>query len=566
MLKELEYRGNYKSCMYKYVEPTTHPSKLFGEFLAQGTINSIVNSTPSRDFPFMRYKPPTEADLTKHLARFAEPRPFRGDLFFAVRTDLRRRLTRLEGRHPDEPLISEWLRPGNLYKVVTESDTSAGLRWAKLGLKSKNDARMAATAVAVKTLESLVSKGETYFSPPGKLAGRGKLVDVREEDGKKDGRLIVVPDMERHLLGSLASKPYTQVCMGVNKSRGGTMIGMGPFGGWYNALSDACERLNPVGYLMIDYSGYDQTVPAEVIQWAFDHIRTYFTSDPGSNAYWASEYDNLVNMDIAMPNGDVYRKRRGVSSGDPWTSQVDSLANWACTTWTLDSLGVDAAVWTFGDDVLVAITGTEIPLSELPARFSAEVMRLAGLEAKMKATYTSPILSIHGQEPVANKSPSFLSNYFMHRAGQIMPARLTEDAFLGLAYPERNYEGEAESFNYEWELGRVSGYYLVYFWNYQVRNLLHLYHDFLITKIRAEGRLIEMSKLDEQLRKLLDIPLTTFLLEWSVRLPRVSEVIGLYVTGVVTREGGEVSVDDGGGYLPAGLLGDSSLHHPDDMG
>uniref|UniRef100_A0A2V0RBD9 RdRp n=1 Tax=viral metagenome TaxID=1070528 RepID=A0A2V0RBD9_9ZZZZ len=122
----------------------------------------------------------------------------------------------------------------------------------------------------------------------------------------------------------------------------------------------------------------------------------------------------------------------------------------------------------------------------------------------------------------------------MSRMGQVMPVKLTEDMYQGLAYPERNFELNGDgSVNYEWELGRVSGYYLVYYWNYDARDVIAAYHSYLIDRIRSEGRLIEMTNLDEHLRKLLDIPLSAFLLEWSVRLPRVSEIIQLYQEGEI---------------------------------
>jgi hypothetical protein len=313
------------------------------------------------------------------------------------------------------------------------------------------------------------------------------------------------------------------------------MIGMGPFGGWYDILSSHAEGPDICGYLMIDYSGYDQTVHEDLIRWAINHVRGMFTETQGANAYWESEYDNLVNMDIALPDGSVYRKSRGVSSGDPWTSQVDSLANWAATTWTLWTLGIEAKVWTFGDDVLVAITDLGgVSLNELPTKFARRVYNITGLEAKMSATYTSDRLVINGAEPVENRSPSFLSNYFMSRMDQVLPVKLTQEMFQGLAYPERNYEKHGDgTINYEWELGRVSSYYLVYYWNYAARDVIMAYHEYLISRIRSEGRLVEMSNLDNHLLKLLDIPLSAFLLEWTVRLPSVSEVIQLYQEGEI---------------------------------
>jgi hypothetical protein len=570
ILDNLEYRGCYPSCRYTYIEPTTSPSSLFQDFLETGVIDREIRTVPSEDLSFKRYKPPTLDDIKQHLSRFADARPFDSETFRGVSSHLEERLSAIEGRAHQRVLVKDWLLPENVALVKTESDTSAGIRWSRLGLKKKKEAIFPAAVMAAEVIKSYIREGKPYRAPPNKVAGRGKVVDIRKEGAKKDGRLILVPDMERHLLGSITSKVYTQMNKDVRKDDGGTLIGMGPFGSWYDYLATVAGTPGTIGYLMVDYSGFDQTVSSELIQWSLDHVRGYFEEVQGANAYWASEYDNLVNTDIALPDGRVFRKNRGVGSGDPWTSQVDSLANWAATTWALDTLGVKARVWTFGDDVLVAVDSLpeDVPnLKDLSGAFSRTVKRLAGLETKPTATYVSELLVIHGKEPVENMSPSFLSAYFMSRMDSVMPVKLTEDMFQGLSYPERNYEKHGDgTYNYEWELARVSAYYLIYYWNYQARDVISLYHDYLLDRIRLEGRLIEMSNLDDSLMKLLDIPLGSFLLEWSVRLPTVTEIIQLYVDGVIVNFAG-TPVDGGssswGGSGPPSPL---RMMHPDDGG
>lgn len=485
----LEMVGFGKGMTYMYKEPQTVRSSLFTDFFLENERSLFWSGIPAESWR-KEFRPPSLDDLIQHLNRFGGVRSFDAAAFRALAPRAMARMVEYEGA-AGVVAFRDWLTVENLIGVRVSPGRSAGLRWKKLGLSKKGDALFEAIEEASRDINGLRA-GRSYDTPPCFIAARGKLVDSLKATGKKEGRLVVVPDLKRHLLGSLASVPYSKLVKTFSKKNGGVMIGMSNFDGWYQFLADQIQSRKPLFYICADFSGYDQTVPAPVIAASLERIRKRFQEMPGSKAYWASEYEHLVNTRIAIPSGQLYLKTRGVASGDPWTSQVGSEANWLMHECTFDHLGWDARAWTFGDDVVVAVYGMGPNQTRDQAMdlYSGTLASIFGLEVKVSDSYVTEHLVVQGKYPVARESVKFLSNYFMERNGVVRPVPDWTTIVENMMYPEHNDfdlqinpSGEAIFRQLEDEMARASSLYLVSYFNPLCRAMLERYFYWLADRL-----------------------------------------------------------------------------------
>lgn len=108
--------------------------------------------------------------------------------------------------------------------------------------------------------------------------------------------------------------------------------------------------------IALDFSGYDTSVPKDLIQVAFNIIRTWY-----KERYWdeISLCENyFIHTPIVMPDEYLYVKHRGVPSGSNFTQLIDSIIN------TIIQFALSARfqlhlqaedLYILGDDVLMFI-------------------------------------------------------------------------------------------------------------------------------------------------------------------------------------------------------------------
>ena len=511
-------------------------SHVFNSFLEDRAayVDSLHTVDPS--WLTMEFRPPRERDFVEHLERFGASRPTDEATFRRHRPGVLSRIAQYEGFGDDVAYYHGWLTEANLMTVRVPPDTSPGIRWSRLGYRTKKEALPLALQECSEVIGEL-EDGVGYRTPPCVPAGRGKLVDSFTDAETKQGRLILMPDLVRHLMGSITAKPYSKFVKRCDKRNGGSMIGMGPFSMWYDRLAGWIRgEREPKFLACFDFSGFDQTVPAFLLREVMAKIRRRFEPCRGSAAYWESEVRNLVDTHIAMPDGEVYLKSRGVASGDPWTSQAGSLANWMMWETLFSAMGMDARVWTFGDDVLVAVYDStpEDTFVDVSKRFMWDVF---GMEVKASASFTATALVINGY-PVENKSASFLSNYFVQTHLYVAPTPSFESLIKGLLYPERNPESYDPLFNehdnYDLERQRVSAYYLLYYHNGPARKVLESYWNYLPDLSLEVNPYFDSGKI-HQFLTFMDIPSSLFDEEWARRLPTDTEVKDLHLTGTLIK-------------------------------
>lgn len=515
----VNYLGSSSNLSYRYVQPKTTNSSFFSEFLDDCSISLAGVPPPALDVVTSEFVPPSEDDLYKHIQGFGDHRPDATHLSNVTFAGLFRELCDVEGWGLK---LSGLLNPRSLSKLTVPAKTSPGIRWKKMGYRTKREALMPALLEATRSINKLIEEGVGYDAPPCGVAGRGKRQDMnRGEDSlRKDGRLIVMPDLVRHLMGSLGSAPYMGALKQLDKSRGGVLLGMGPFSESYKNIADWCQ--GATSFLFLDFKKFDQSVPSRLLSYVMKHISSRFESGPGTSEYWKCEFEHLVRTKIAMPDGAVFQKERGVASGDPWTSLAGSYSNWVVLRWVCDRLGLDAKIWTFGDDSVVAVYNKKVEQLSV-ARFADMAYKGFGMTVSTDKSYVSSTLVDIEPEPEPMQSGSFLSMHFLATPMGVRPTRGIQDLYELMLVPERNPNDVG------WEVVRTAMAYLSFYYNDNARYVLEEYWDWLhkrhkIPELTGTAR-------DLALLREMDIPWSSFKWEWLNRLPRPGEVELLYKYG-----------------------------------
>jgi len=77
----------------------------------------------------------------------------------------------------------------------------------------------------------------------------------------------------------------------------------------------------------LDFSKFDSTVPARMIDDAFRVARTHLDLDSKEMDVWRRYVNDFIHSRIIAPDGNVYQKHKGVPSGSAFTSVIDSIVN-----------------------------------------------------------------------------------------------------------------------------------------------------------------------------------------------------------------------------------------------
>lgn len=520
-IKNFRLLGFSPLVQYRYVQPSTGNSRFFLRFMDERREVLAGVEPPSSDVAGSEFVPPSVSDLYQHMEGFGSERPDGTSLPSSTYVALRNEVSALEEWGP---VLSNWLDPSVLVKLKVPGHTSPGLRWKRLGYKTKAEALMPALIEATRTLGRIRDAGEVYIVPPAGVAGRGKRVGPNvtlRSSTRKEGRLIIMPDLEHHLLGSMAAQPYCAQLKGVSRENGGVLLGMGPFSESYQRIADWSRGASY--FMFFDFSKFDQTIPSLLLHHVMHHISSRFERGPGSQQYWKAQFNNLVHTRIAMPDGNVYEKPRGVASGDPWTSLADSYANWMALLHASHVLGKRTKIWTFGDDSIVAVYGSD-PLQhgELESWKDA-IYNSFGFDVSIEKSYFSRHLVDIDPNPEPKRSGSFLGMYFLQTPMGVRPTRTLEDMYELLLVPERNPG------TIRWEVVRTSMAYLVFYYNDDARFVIEEYWDWL----HSTYRIPELTGTVDDLRLLreMDIPWSSFKFEWLSHLPLPGEAELMYKYG-----------------------------------
>jgi len=180
----------------------------------------------------------------------------------------------------------------------------------------------------------------------------------------------------------------------------------------------------------LDFSKFDSTIPARMIDDAFRVARTHLDLDEKEMGVWRRYVNDFIHSRIIAPDGHVYQKHRGVPSGSAFTSIIDSIVNLILASYmfrkiTGHSLSHDR-VLVMGDDIIVG-SNTRIDLGQL-ASAASDLGFVLSVE---KSTITD---TSRESRSFDDNRTHFLGHWWVHS----QPHRPTKELLQRMVYPERH--------------------------------------------------------------------------------------------------------------------------------
>jgi hypothetical protein len=195
------------------------------------------------------------------------------------------------------------------------------------------------------------------------------------------------------------------------------------FGLFKSQVSARMQSIRNSGYRYgMDFSGFDSTIPASLINFAFDVLKTHFTMNEYEEKVWFSVVRYFIHTPIMLPDTSVWRKHHGVPSGSYFTQMIDSVVNYVAVMYAFlragETMVPDDKILVLGDDSLVG-RSTYYSFAELSTYF---------LELGLTLNVEKSELSHQGRS-----DPHFLGHYW--RRGY--PDRDEIDIAKRIAFPEK---------------------------------------------------------------------------------------------------------------------------------
>lgn len=293
----------------------------------------------------------------------------------------------------------EKVHPISLDEVEYEKQRSSGLPL----LTTKEKAYEAAKDEALATL-----KGQA--PQPCLMGNRGKSLT--------ETRIVWMFPFSMTLIESMYFQPLQEAIMRSNT----------PWAGAMRKLNLAC-RLNEVinqshKISLLDYSGFDGSIPARLISMAFNILEDNFEMNDYDKDAWELIKRYFITTPIVAPDGMLYTgKRHGVPSGSMFTQLIDSVVNALAITYV--SLVTRCRVTRFyvlGDDSVIGWKLNAPSLDQI-----ADIMLDLGItvNAKKSKELSTEHLSLDGL------------HFLGHTWNNLMPDRPIDEVMKRLVTPER---------------------------------------------------------------------------------------------------------------------------------
>lgn len=193
-------------------------------------------------------------------------------------------------------------------------------------------------------------------------AARPKLVNIDESlvkliEGKPCCRAISVGSLLEQMIGSPLWIPLSMLFKKrFSETMCGIAIGINRIGHDWIRLGRSFNGSSSI--YVGDYSRYDQTVPANVMERALDYMMSLFIDDEFTNNYIANfkEWfkDNIIRKTYNVDDVMKVDVSNGVPSGSVWTSLLNSICNIIVIAEACEHLHVDNYTpVVYGDDHLI---------------------------------------------------------------------------------------------------------------------------------------------------------------------------------------------------------------------
>lgn len=267
---------------------------------------------------------------------------------------------------------------------------SPGLPWKSLGYKTKDEVRYDPRCRnSIRWFWHRIKAGERIGAPDCCAFTRSHLTEkgtnkIRAVWGypmsmTMGEAVFAVPLIEAY------QKQISPMAYGYDTALGGARRIIGESG-------------NHASYCALDFSSFDKTVPAPLIQVAFSillrnidivNYRDHGVADSRRILrMWRYIERYFIHTPIRLCNGERFRKHAGVASGSYFTQLIDSIVNYILVVWAGIEQGAPPEyIKVLGDD---SIAGFRFKFSLDDA---AALFKTIGMSVNIKKSMVSPTIS-----------------------------------------------------------------------------------------------------------------------------------------------------------------------------
>lgn len=158
------------------------------------------------------------------------------------------------------------------------------------------------------------------------LGGRSKDIKLSKEETAVGTRAIWIPEEPLVLLSLIVVQPFTKLLQDIDQNC--IFVGKNfnfSENQWFRRLDKFYEW-----NLRSDWKLFDAHVDSEMMLAAMNLIRKCYPDDRFHTRYFSFLTDTLVNKNLVIPPGFVYKISKGMPSGHPLVTLVNSLVNYIC--------------------------------------------------------------------------------------------------------------------------------------------------------------------------------------------------------------------------------------------
>lgn len=290
--------------------------------------------------------------------------------------------------------------------------TSPGPLYQAMGFKTKGEALPWCLQIVHCFLDDIQKKGSSSIDVLWGLSGRPKLVESKKAmdsliNEKSIGRGVWVPDMHETIIGKSFFGSLSDILTG-NLEKETIAIGFDRKT-QSQSLKKVCDKFDNV--IMCDYSKFDSSIPAWLIEKAFSIID--YMIDPGDLIrrkvlVW---YRNLfINSKIVTQDGTVFQKNKGIPSGSAMTSMIGSIVNYLILSYVVKAFGwlpFNFKIIVYGDDSLLFFNnvGDMEDFDNIRSMMILFVKNCFGVTVKEEELFVGPVKFVSYSRPVYRENP-----------------------------------------------------------------------------------------------------------------------------------------------------------------
>jgi len=273
------------------------------------------------------------------------------------------------------PSINQIPKPSWLKSVKVNPDAQPGLMSSRYLGPTKEAAYDKAVFISRRIWDKITKSRSCLFDKSlWQVGGRPRRQDVGKlQEGEiAESRIVLMGDFPSSLISGLFAQIYTAAAKKevVGRPDVENFMGQAVSDGQWTRIKRFVKPGTPV--IELDWAKFDSTVIESAMVAGFCLIRSCFPTSKVIDKLFVYMMSGVIYKHIAIKGRFIYVVSRGVPSGTPWTSILDTVVNWILLNYVLmetdlfGGLGVDDyKLGVAGDDTLIAIF--DKPLKDFPS-------------------------------------------------------------------------------------------------------------------------------------------------------------------------------------------------------